>query len=699
MRFPRWWISEKEKEKEETIMKGDDNVMKTGKRSTGDLHEQAVAARQFPGEETYWLKKLAGEILKTTFPYDRENSRNKRNLGRLGLQQFKFTGDCFSKLMKLSNNSDYRLHMILTAVLAAVLYKYTDRKDILVGTPVLKQDFEAEFINTVLVLRCRISSENMTFKELLLEVKQTVVEANENQNYPVMRLPFQLGIPFSKNDDFPLFDTAILLKNIQEKDYIRHVNINMIFSFLRTDEAVEGEVEYNPVLYQCAGVERIIVHFTRLLGEVLFNVDLRLSDIDMVPPGEKERLLFEFNDTAVDYPGHKTLQGLIADQVGRSPDHIAVVGRSAGGVRQAVTYGELNEKSSGLVYGLREKGVGPDVIVAIMMERCIEMIMGILAILKCGGAYLPVEPAYPRERSDYMLKDSNARVLLKKSEIRISKFETNPNDPTSGIVLNFEHLNFEFVSDFEFRASDLNSSNLAYVIYTSGSTGRPKGVPVEHRSVVNTLLCRKETYRLNPGHISLQLFAYAFDGFVTSFFTPLISGAATVLLSDEEILDITKLREAVVKNGVTHFISIPPLYQAIIGALSREEAAALEVVTLAGDDVPPHVLEITGQKNPGMEVVNEYGVTECAVMSTMCRHLEKEERVNIGKPVGNTRVYILNPGGRLQPIGVCGELCISGTGLARGYLNKPELTAERFDHDLRDFQDSHDEKKNYKLHN
>ncbi len=238
----------------------------------------------------------------------------------------------------------------------------------------------------------------------------------------------------------------------------------------------------------------------------------------------------------------------------------------------------------------------------------------------------------------------------------------------------------------------LPSNNLAYIIYTSGSTGQPKGVEVEHRGVVNTLLCRKQAYGMNPSFVSLQLFAYGFDGFVTSFFTPLISGSKLVMPGKESIGDSEKIRDAIVKNRVTHFISVPPLYFAVMGMLAREEAASLKVVTLAGDKVTANLLEMTVEKSDHLEITNEYGVTECSVMSTIYRNQQLDNRITIGRPIWNTRLYILDSSLRLQPIGVPGELCIAGDGVARGYLNQPELTAEKFNQDFLDYQDDHDEK-------
>ncbi|MFC2146275.1 condensation domain-containing protein, partial [Acidobacteriota bacterium] len=223
-----------------------------------------------------------------------------------------------------------------------------------------------------------------------------------------------------------------------------------------------------------------------------------------------------------------------------------------------------------------------------------------------------------------------------------------------------------------------SSASLAYIIYTSGTTGQPGGVVVEHKSAVNTLWYRKEEYGMNPGCVSLQLFSYGFDGFVASFFTPMISGAQLVLLNTTDVADVDKIRHAIAKNNVTHFICVPPLYSLLLESLTKKEFSTLKTVTLAGDKITFKLVESTKEKSENLEIVNEFGVTEASVMSTIFRHQQRDPIIKIGHPIWNTRVYILNESQQLQPIGAAGELCIAGSGLARGCLNNPELTAKKY---------------------
>jgi len=338
---------------------------------------------------------------------------------------------------------------------------------------------------------------------------------------------------------------------------------------------------------------------------------------------------------------------------------------------QTVSYFELNSRSNRLARGLIERGVKPGTIVGLLIGSSLEMAIAVLGVLKSGGAYLPIDPTYPPKRIRYILQSSGVQLLLTQG-------------PTPGLEIPPHIVTVPINTESLYRIEDSNlsfntgSEEPAYVIYTSGTTGRPKGVVVEHRNVVNTLVCRKAIYNMDETHTALQLFSYAFDGFVTSFFTPLLSSSRVILLGGGDARDITAIVRAIRENHITHFICIPPLYHAIITGMTGEDASSLQVVTLAGDKLSPELLELTRQKNKNLEIVNEYGVTEAAVMSTIYRHQEKSDEILIGKPTWNTALYIVNRHRQLQPIGIAGELWIAGAGTARGYLNEPELTRGSF---------------------
>jgi amino acid adenylation domain-containing protein len=632
----------------------------------------AVASSQQWQEEKYWLEKLSGEWIKSQFPYDHKKKQSEGHPP--AIVKFRLPPQLTARLLEISNHSDVRLHMALTSGLILLIHKYTDNHDIIVGMPIYKQEIKADFINTVLALRTQFSDET-TFKELLFQVKQTIIAAVKNQNYPMAALLYQLGLS-STDTGFPLFDIALLLENIHDESYLQGVNVNIRISFCRTDNDIQGQIRYNPGFYAKTTIQRINEHFFNLLQQTLFEVNKPVSHVVMLSAEERRKLLVDFNSTEVPFPNGQTIHGLFEQQVEKSPDAVLITGITQGEQhRVSSTYREINQQSQQLAALLIERGVTTGTIVSIMMERSIEMAVGILGILKARGAYMPIDPDYPRERIDYMLADSSANLLV--TTRSLAKIGEKPVSWEGETILLGPAA---AVSSSSTLTCQVSPANLAYIIYTSGSTGRPKGVMIDHHSVVNTLVYRKEAYKMNEDDASLQLFSFAFDGFVTSFFTPIISGSKVVVLRDREVIDPVVIKSTLVKDKITHFISVPSLYQAIIEEITGRESQQLKlkVITLAGDQLSPHLLESTRQKNKNIEIAHEYGVTESAVMQTIFRHQEKAEKITIGKPIWNTRLYIVNRYGHLQPIGIAGELGIAGKGLARGYINNPELTAEKF---------------------
>ena len=374
-----------------------------------------VAANQNIEAKNFWLKKLSGEPAKSHFPYEHYDRQKKK--GTINTLTFDFSGELFSGLMRIAGQSDIKLHIILTAGLMVLLQKYTDNNDIIVGTPIYKQDMENEFINTVLALRNQVPP-NITFKEFLLQVRQTIKEAHDNYNYPFEILVEQLNLQAAPGD-FPLFDVAILLENNQDKNHINHIPLKMIFSFLKieAETRIKGIVEYHSLFYEEVTIERITLHFNRLLNQVLFNANTRLGEIDILSPDEKKQLLVDFNRSEIksDYPAYlaeKTIIQLFERQVTETPAKTAVVFK-----KDVLTYKELNEKANRMAWFLRKKGASSDSIVAIMMEHSLQMLIGILGVWKTGAAYLPIGADYPQKRVISMLNDSQASIFLTEEKI------------------------------------------------------------------------------------------------------------------------------------------------------------------------------------------------------------------------------------------------------------------------------------------
>ncbi len=367
----------------------------------------AVAAGQKHKEREYWLDKLSGELVRSSFPYDYKKTCKQS----YDVVEIKFSENLCSKLIKLCGDNDHALHIVLATGLVILLARYTGQTDIMMGIPIYKQDIDTDFTNTLLPIRIGFDK-NITFKELLLQVRRTIIEALENYSYPIEILLDQLGYALRENDS-SLFDAAILLENIQDKKYLQPVNFNMIFSFSRTGNNIQGELEYNSSLYSRASAKRITTHFTRLFQAVLCDVNKEAARVEILSEEEKREQLYAFNDTKTDYPMDKTIQRLFEEQAAKTPDRIALTAPGAKGTAHIhLSYGELNKKSNQMAGLLTAKGVEPDNIVGLMTGRSTAMIVGLLTVLKAGGAYLPIDPDTPQNRIVSMLDDCNAALLL-----------------------------------------------------------------------------------------------------------------------------------------------------------------------------------------------------------------------------------------------------------------------------------------------
>ncbi|MDQ1355387.1 MAG: hypothetical protein QG657_5697 [Acidobacteriota bacterium] len=640
---------------------------------TADVDRLAVAASQDTVERAYWLAQMAHPV-KSSFPYDFPNEKGPRRMEEVLLQ---FAPVVAARLLELSNDSDVKLNMVLNAGAAALLYKYTGENDIITAAPIYRQQVEAEFINTVLLLRNRLDA-RQTFKELLREVRQTIADAAAHQNFPVLLLPMPglLNLPASLSE-CPLFDVAVLLRNIHDSRYIAHTNHNVTFDFQRIEPVLEGVLQYNAQFFRRETMEWVGRRFCRLLEIFIFNVDLELGEVDMLTPGERKTILEDFNDTEMDYPAGKTLHRLFEEQVEKSPDHIVLVGADLCVCPISLSYRQLDMQSNRLACLLIEKGVLADNIVAIMIERSIEMIIVILGVLKSGGAYMPIDPEYPKDRIDYILRDSHSRVLVIARDLNEKEIIIN----CQLLIVNCKLLVGRPHRGLHHSSFIIHHSNhLAYVIYTSGSTGRPKGVMVEHGNVVANVYAFYREFGISDQDCVLQLASYTFDLFAEEVYPLLLRGGKIVIPSPEEMGDIRRLVELISRYGVT-IVDTTPLLLKEFNKRAAEISVRLSgrgMTFISGGDVlkPGYVDRLAGIGR----VYNTYGPTEATICAAYYRYKpgDKGENIPIGKPIANYEIYILDKGGEMQPVGIPGELCIAGVGVARGYLNKTEVTNQKF---------------------
>ncbi|MCP5046052.1 MAG: amino acid adenylation domain-containing protein, partial [bacterium] len=593
--------------------------------------------------------------------------------------QIPLAGDDSRKLVQLGNRSELTIYVILMACLKVLSYRYSGVPDTLALSPIYKAAKTADTINNLLVIRNTITDET-TFKQLLTDVGQSFKEACQNQDYPLEELMDSLFKDEPGTGSRLLSSPLCILENIH--DTPAHEDSEpggpFIFSFRYSyeEDGIGGHILFNPHVYDRGFMQQVSRHYARILGALLNRVDQRVSTLTYLSGEETRQLLYDFNQTGTDYPRDQTIHQLFEEQAKRTPHAMALVCEDL-----QVTYSEVDKAANRMAHELIQNGVQPGAnpIVGIMVNPSIEMITGIFGILKSGAAYLPIELDTPEERIDFMLKDSGAKVLLK-SEILNPKFETNPNDQNTNdrnknqcspcVVLDFEHLNFESCftfRDFEFRISNFKSTDLAYVIYTSGSTGKPKGVPVEHRSLNNLCHWHNKNFSVTPVDRAFKYANFGFDASVWEIFPYLIIGAGLHLLPNDIKLEFQRLND----YFETHHISIGFLPTQICEQFTSLPNRSLRVLLTGGDKLK--------QFQPGdYQLINNYGPTENTVVSTSFPVDGVYNNIPIGKPVSNTQIYITDKWNNLQPVGIAGELSLSGDNLARGYLNRPELTAERF---------------------
>ncbi|UCH92360.1 MAG: amino acid adenylation domain-containing protein [Candidatus Aminicenantes bacterium] len=616
---------------------------------------------KFIKQREYWLKQLSGDIVETEILLDYNknlpptNRENKKKVEMLIPELL--TG----RLMKLSKKSDISLYIILLTVLKSLIYRYTENEDIIVLSPPYGAQI-GEKVKNCLLIRNQIN-ERMTFKELLLEVKQSTLEAYRNQDYPFERLlKYLLSIQKIKNHG-SLSQVVCQLKNIHETGISESINSKLDFSFLREEEKVKGIIRYDPHWYEKDSIEQISRHFLKILEISILDVNKKIAEISFLTKQEKERLIVDFNRTEADYPKDKPLQRLFAEQVEKTPDKTALVYDD-----KELSYKALDCRANQLARLLGKKGVGSGDIVAIMAVPSLEMVPGILGILKAGAAYLPVDPDYPEARVSYILEDSQIQIFLNQNHqlenmkwagdlLRIEEPATESDDGNGSNLDNASHAN-----------------DLAYIIYTSGSTGNPKGVMIEHASVVNLALAQKEEFGINERERVLQFSSLSFDASVEQIFISLFSGSVLVLVAKAVLLDNQQFEKFLLDYSITHIHAVP----SFLNIIGMNPSYRLKRMVAGGDVCPPRLAH---KWHKICHFYNEYGPTETTVTSIELRVKTVDEnwsQLPIGKPLPNTTVFILDQRMRLVPRGATGELYIGGAGVARGYLNNPELTGDKF---------------------
>ncbi|WP_271725743.1 lichenysin non-ribosomal peptide synthetase LicA [Bacillus paralicheniformis] len=636
--------------------------------------QQHLLTERHKVQEEYWLKELAGELPVLTLPADYPRPSIQTFEGsRLS---FALKPELVQQLRKLAKETDSTLYMVLAASYSALLSKLSGQSEVIVGSPAAGRPHTdlsriiGMFVNT-LAIRTRPEGDK-PFSAFLEEVKETTLGAFEHQDYPFEELIEKLNIQrdMSRN---PLFDAVFSMRNADLKDLSMEgitlkpydfahqtAKFDLTLTAAEEDGLLVFEMEYNTALFKHESIERWHRYWVNLLEAVAENPDARLSELSLLDEAEKRRIVQNWNETRLAVPEDKTVHELFEAQVLRTPDHGAAV---YNGVKW--TYKELNARANRLARLLIEKGVRPEQRIGIMVNPSLEMAAGVLAILKAGAAYVPIDPSYPAERIGYVLKDSGAELLLTQTNLAA------PEEFSGETLLLDSMLSEEITKDDEVNPqAGTQSDNLAYLIYTSGTTGQPKGVMVEHRSLVNLCYWHNDAFAVTEQDKSAKYAGFGFDASVWEMFPYWIAGAELHIIDEAIRMDITRLNQYFEENKIT----ITFLPTQLCEQFMELDNQSLRVLLTGGD-------KLKRIAKRSYTLVNNYGPTENTVVATSTAIDPDEGMLSIGKPIANTRVYVLGQNNEVQPVGVAGELCITGRGLARGYLNKPEETAKRFTED------------------
>ncbi|MET0624308.1 MAG: amino acid adenylation domain-containing protein [Pyrinomonadaceae bacterium] len=614
--------------------------------------------REMKEGQEYWLKRLAGAPGESGLRPD--YARPAVYAGHRDEVELAVPDDVSRKLSKLTGGSHFLTYAALMSALKVCLYKYSGDGAVVVGSPVFQQDGAPAPGSNVLAITGAVSGRR-SFKELLVEVRAALREAYDRQGYPFERLLRDLGLERPENRS-PLFDVALALKDIHPPFPTEQLKNDLTVTFELAGDSLAGVVDYNADLFRRESVERFGGHLVTLLGRALEDVNARVGGLEMLAEDERRRLLIEWNDTAAEFSDGRCVHQLFEARADETPQAVALLFDGS-----EVTYAELERRANRLANALERRGVGPESRVGVLMERSVEMIVAVLGVLKAGGAFVPLDPAYPRERLAFMVEDAGVRLLLtrRRHEEKLPDF--------AGEVLRLDSDAAASGGESEARpAGRVAPDNLAYVIYTSGSTGGPKGVMVNHRGLCNLAEAQSRTFGVEPESRVIQLASFSFDASVSEIFMALVKGAALCLGYSEADFSESGFTRQVREQGVT-VATIPP---AVLAVLPAEELGGLKTVIAAGESCPA---EVVARWAPGRRFFNAYGPTETTVCATMAECDAREDAPPpIGRPIANAQVYLLDADLNCAPLGAAAELCLGGVCLGRGYLNRPALTAEKF---------------------
>ncbi|ACC81527.1 non-ribosomal peptide synthetase [Nostoc punctiforme] len=631
----------------------------------------------------YWREQLAGAPALLELPTDRPRPAVQTFRGTT--QSFSLSEELSQALSLLSRQEGVTLFMTLLAAFDTLLHRYTGQTDILVGSAIANRNYsEIEgligfFVNT-LVFRTDVSG-NPSFRQLLERVREVSLEAHTHQD-----LPFELLVealqPERDLSHTPLFQVMFVFQNTPTSDIelpgltlssltteSLTAKFDLTLAFENTDQGLVGAWEYNTDLFDTLTIARMIGHFQTLLESIVTNPEQPVSQLPLLTVNEQHQLLNEWNNTQTEYPQNQCIHELFTAQAERNPDLVAAVFGS-----QQITYQELNSRANQLAHYLRTLGVGTEVLVGIFVERSLEMLVGLLGILKAGGAYVPLDPDYPQERLSLMLADSQVPVLL--TQQRLVEKLPEYGQPVVCLDTGWDIINRESTANLH---SEVTADKLAYVIYTSGSTGKPKGVAVPHRAV-NRLVFNTNYIQLDANDCIAQAANASFDAATFEIWGALLHGARLVGVTHNIALSPQEFAAYIREQEISVLFLTTALFNQL-ASFVPQAFNTLRYLLFGGEAVDPRWVKEVLQNGAPQHLLHVYGPTESTTFSSWFLIEDvpaTATTIPIGQPISNTQIYLLDQNLQPVPIGVPGELYIGGDGLAQGYLNRLELTQEKF---------------------
>lgn len=657
--------------------------------------ENTIVSDSLFAHKIYWLNKLSEEIPETNFitDYLRPVFFSSKNR----YINFELSNDLSDKVIKFANGSYLSIYLILLSNLNILLQKYTSSNDIIIGSPIYRKENNEELMNQIIPLRFNLSKET-NFQDFVLEVKTTTIGAYCHSKYPLDKIVKLLDIQ-NNWSRHPLFDIVMLLENIHDSSHLLHINNDLDISFKLIDNSIKGKIVYNDSLFQEATIENIIKSYLHIIDITINEPNINLADISLVGEGEQHKLLKSFNQNHKKYPVKQSIHQLFENQVEKNHQHIAVVCQN-----NHLSYQNLNDCANQLANFLANTGVRKGDFVGIIKERDINFLIAILAILKVGGVYVPIDISYPPDRVKYMLFNSEVEIVLTDYScldklaglIEDSQhlqslicLDIKPNDKVFPTLLNiniYDQLDFE---KFPKTNLDIHSEGIdqAYMIYTSGSTGLPKGAIIRHGGAINHIYAQYDALELSESLTFLQSAPASSDISVWQFLAPILIGGKTIIVDKETVCNPEKLFKTIKKAKITIVELVPIVLNNLldyISHLSEQERllSDLKWMMVTGESVPGELVNRWLEMYPDIQVINAYGPTEAADDITQCiidKPLPGNQRtVAIGKPLANLNLYILDQQMQLVPVGFPGEICVSGFGVGAGYWKNEESTKLSF---------------------